>query len=143
VSLCCCGCGATGHVARSGTLTSEIVEFEIKRAFEWLETKVERRHAAVLVLRELAENTPTLFNVHVPEFLQHIWVGLRDQREPVRDAAVEALRACLSLVETRASKMRSQWYNSIFVEVQSVRSDPTESCACETGPISVGSSILR
>ncbi len=109
---------ALGHVARSGTLTSEIVEFEIKRAFEWLESKLERRHAAVLVLRELAEATPTLFNVYVPTFLDHIWVTLRDQKETIREAAIEALRACLSLVATRASKMRAQWYSKIFLEVQ-------------------------
>src|SRR4051812_46511272 len=108
----------SGHVARSGTLTSEIVEFEIKRAFEWLETKLERRHAAVLVLRELAENTPTLFNIHVPAFLDHIWVTLRDPKEQIREAAIEALRACLSLVATRANKSRTDWYSKIFFEVQ-------------------------
>lgn len=47
----------------SGTFTAEYVEFEVKRAFEWLASdRVEnKRHAAVLVLRELALTMPTYF----------------------------------------------------------------------------------
>lgn len=70
---------ALGHLARSGgTLAADTVEFEVKRALEWLEgdRSEQRRYAAVLVLKELAENTPTLFNVHVEKFLSHIWVSL-------------------------------------------------------------------
>ena len=40
----------------------------------------QRRHAAVLVLKELAEHAPTLFNVHVSSFLDHVWVALRDPK---------------------------------------------------------------
>jgi FKBP12-rapamycin complex-associated protein len=40
-------------------LAADIVDFEVKRAFEWLDgNRSERRHAAVLVFKELAENTP-------------------------------------------------------------------------------------
>lgn len=67
---------ALGHLARAGgALTVEFVEFQIKQSLEWLQVeRNERRHlAAVLVLRELAQNTPTLFNVYVDDFLEHIW----------------------------------------------------------------------
>ena len=106
----------TGHLARAGgTLTSDFVEFEVKRALEWLQGTArrlvvplltntarnptfnplysrfclllstgdrseQRRHAAVLVLKELAEHAPTLFNVHVSSFLDHVWVALRDPK---------------------------------------------------------------
>jgi hypothetical protein len=39
-----------------------------------------RRHAAVLVLKELAQNSPTLFYVHVSSFVELIWVTLRDPK---------------------------------------------------------------
>lgn len=39
-----------------------------------------RRHASVLVLKELAQNSPTLFYVHVSAFVEFIWVTLRDPK---------------------------------------------------------------
>jgi len=59
----------------SGTLTAVFVELEVKKALEWLQdAKHEsRRHAAVLVLKELAENAPTLFYVHVSSFFDLVW----------------------------------------------------------------------
>jgi hypothetical protein len=52
-----------------------VVEFEVKRALEWLQdaTHQSRRYAAVLVLKELAENAPTLFYVHVSSFFDLVW----------------------------------------------------------------------
>lgn len=55
----------------SGTFTAEYVEFEVKRSFEWLASdRVEnKRHAAVLVLRELAITMPTYFFQQVRVYL--------------------------------------------------------------------------
>lgn len=78
----------------------------------------QRRHAAVLVLRELAQNTPTLFNVHVASFLDHIWVALRDPKDNIRTGGIEALRACLVLISKRDARWRTQWYDKIFSELQ-------------------------
>lgn len=39
-----------------------------------------RRHAAVMVLKELAHNSPTLFYVHVSTFVDLVWVALRDPK---------------------------------------------------------------
>ena len=102
---------ALGHLARAcGTLAAEVVEFEVKRALEWLDGDMseQRRLAAVLVLKELAENTPTLFNVYVDKFLdeKHIWVALRDSKLEIRLAAIEALRGCLALIAQRVSRHR-------------------------------------
>ena len=70
----------------------------MRRAIEWLSGNhgEARRYAAALIARELAENAPAVFNVHVRAFIDAIWAGLRDQRLLVRDASVAALRVrCL------------------------------------------------
>lgn len=58
----------------------------------------------------MAENASTVFNVHVPEFVDAIWVALRDPTLDVRERAVEALRACLCVIEKRETRWRVQWY---------------------------------
>ena len=67
---------------------------QVRRAIEWLSGNhgEARRYAAALIARELAENAPAVFNVHVRAFIDAIWAGLRDQRLLVRDASVAALR---------------------------------------------------
>lgn len=57
----------------------------------------------------MAENASTVFNVHVPEFVDAIWVALRDPKQTVRERAVEALRACLHVIEKRETRWRVQW----------------------------------
>ncbi|BDA44527.1 Serine/threonine-protein kinase TOR [Coccomyxa sp. Obi] len=109
-----------GHLVKSGgALTADIVEFEVRRAIEWLGDRGEaRRYAAALILRELAENAPAVFNVHVRAFIEAIWAGLRDSKLLVREASVAALRACLVLVEKRETRYRVQWYYRLFEETQ-------------------------
>lgn len=52
-----------GKLAMSGPKAYEYVEFEMKRAFEWLgaDRFEGKRHAAVLILKELAISVPTYF----------------------------------------------------------------------------------
>ncbi|GLT98087.1 hypothetical protein SLE2022_156090 [Rubroshorea leprosula] len=110
-----------GHLARAGgAMTADEVEFQVKTALEWLRgDRIEyRRFAAVLILKEMAENASTVFNVHVPEFVDHIWVALRDPTLPVRERAVEALRACLRVIEKRETRWRVQWYYRMFENTQ-------------------------
>ena len=61
---------------------------------EWLhgEGAGNKRYAAVLILREMAENAPAVFNVHVRSFIEIIWAGLRDPKVLVREASVAALK---------------------------------------------------
>ncbi|XP_038887537.1 serine/threonine-protein kinase TOR-like [Benincasa hispida] len=101
-----------GHLARAGgAMTADEVERQVKIALEWLRgERIEyRRFAAVLILKEMAENASTVFNVHVPEFVDAIWVALRDPQLAVRERAVEALRACLRVIEKRETRWRVQW----------------------------------
>ena len=57
----------------------------------------------MLILRELARHAPTVFNVHVPAFIDAIWPALRDQSLAIREAAVRALRECLVVIEKRVA----------------------------------------
>lgn len=110
-----------GHLARAGgTTTADEVERQVKTALGWLhgERVEHRRFAACLILKEMAENASTVFNVHVPEFVHAIWVALRDPKLFIRERAVEALRACLRVIETRETRWRVQWYYVMFEATQ-------------------------
>eukprot|EP00854_Cymbomonas_tetramitiformis_P013611 gene13611-16092_t len=112
---------ALGHLVRAGgALTADVVEFEVKRGLEWLEAErlEARRFAAVLILHQLAENAPTVFNVHVPSFITAIWPALRDPKIAIRERACDALRSCLCVVEKRETRYRVQWYYKLFEETQ-------------------------
>lgn len=71
-----------------------IIHTQVRRAIDWLQRSQSdsRRYAAVLVLQELAENAPAVFNVHVRAFIDAIWSALRDPKIHVREAAVSALQ---------------------------------------------------
>lgn len=112
---------ALGHLAATGgALTADVVEYQVKKSLEWLqEPRVENhRFAAVLILKEMAENAPTVFNVHVSDFIEAVWVALRDPKMQVREAAVKALRACLCVIEKRETRWRVQWYYRMFERTQ-------------------------
>ncbi|KAG2382314.1 hypothetical protein C9374_005516 [Naegleria lovaniensis] len=111
----------------SKTLTAEWVEFEIKRALEWLKGDDNnnkknddgKRYAAVFVLKELAENAPTLFYGHVQSFLSVIWNGLTDANIGVRTGSVQALHAVLGLISERPTNFRNIWYQDIYNQTNS------------------------
>ncbi|KAF8027864.1 hypothetical protein BT93_E0711 [Corymbia citriodora subsp. variegata] len=101
-------------------MIADEMERQLKIALDWLRgERVEHRLlAAVLILKEMAENASTVFNVHVPEFVDAIWVALRDPDERIREQAVEALRACLRVIEKRETRWRVQWYYRMFEATQ-------------------------
>ncbi|PHT56294.1 hypothetical protein CQW23_04780 [Capsicum baccatum] len=105
-----------GHLDRSGgAMTADKVECQVKVALEWLRgERIEyRRFASVLILKEMAENASTVFNVHVPEFMDSIWVALRDPTLVVLEKAIEALRACLRVIEKHETR-----YYQMFEDTQ-------------------------
>ncbi|XP_058788970.1 serine/threonine-protein kinase mTOR isoform X2 [Phymastichus coffea] len=89
----------------SGTCTAEYVEFEVKKAFEWLsgDRHENKRHAAVLVLKELASTMPTYFYQQVSQFFELVFQAVRDPKPVIREQAVEALRAALVVTAQRES----------------------------------------
>ncbi|KAL0486430.1 phosphatidylinositol kinase-related protein kinase TOR [Acrasis kona] len=132
----------------SKTLTAEWVEFETKRALEWLEGDSRhkddgRRYAAVYVLKELAENAPTLFYAHVQSFLEHIWNGLRDTNYMVREGSVLALRAVLALISDRQSNVRVVWYLDIWNKTREGYSNRNASAESIHGSLLATGELLR
>jgi len=112
---------ALGRLALSGgTLTPEFVEFEVKRALEWLQgdRHESKRYAAVLVLKELAQNAPILIYAYVPQILNLIWVVLKDPKVVIREGAADALSVCLVLIQQREGNSRNTWYTKILEEAQ-------------------------
>eukprot|EP01104_Vermistella_antarctica_P000464 TRINITY_DN1061_c7_g1_i1.p1 TRINITY_DN1061_c7_g1~~TRINITY_DN1061_c7_g1_i1.p1 ORF type:complete len:2466 (-),score=573.86 TRINITY_DN1061_c7_g1_i1:99-7496(-) len=110
---------ALGELVSSGegTLTAECAEREILRAFEMLNTSPGtevRKHTAMLVLREVATNAPTLFYVHVEPLFNDIWVGLHDAKLAVRECSREALAATLEITKRRDTSLRSMWYTKFY-----------------------------
>nr|ALE20544.1 mTOR [Leptinotarsa decemlineata] len=103
----------------SGSKASEYVEFEVKRAFEWLqEDKADgKRHAAVLVLKELANTMPTYFYQQVSQFFELIINVIQDPKVAIRKGAIEALRAALVVTAQReVGKQKVIWYKQCYEE---------------------------
>ncbi|XP_046989267.1 serine/threonine-protein kinase mTOR isoform X1 [Schistocerca americana] len=105
----------------SGTYAAEYVEFEVKRAFEWLsgDRQEGKRLAAVLVLRELAVSMPTYFFQQVQQFFDLIFNAIRDSKAVIREGAVEALRAALVVTTQRETAKQTQkplWYKQCYDE---------------------------
>ncbi|CAL1276558.1 unnamed protein product [Larinioides sclopetarius] len=110
---------AIGRLALvSGTYTAEYVEFEAKRAFEWLsgDRHESKRHAAVLVLRELAVSTPTFFFQQVQQFFDCIFNATCDPKPSIRESAAAALRAALVVTAQRETKetQKTFCYKAIY-----------------------------
>lgn len=104
-----------------GSKGAESFEFDIKRAFEWLseERNELKRHAAVLVLRELAVAMPTFFYQQVSSFFEHIFNAIRDPKPIIREGAGQALRATLIVTSQRESvkqNIKPQWYKQCYDE---------------------------
>jgi FKBP12-rapamycin complex-associated protein len=114
---------AIGRLAQvGGTFSADYVEFEVKRALEWLsgDRHEGRRNAAVLVLRELALNAPTFFYQHAQAFLDNITNAIRDPKPAIREGAVEALRACFAIIAQRETKKNQYqlWYQQVYDEAK-------------------------
>ena len=111
---------ALGRLATlGGTVTAELVEAEVKTALEYLQTERQenRRFAAVLTLRELARNSPTLLYGWTPQILDVIWVALRDPKVMIRESAAEAVSACFEIMSARDQEVRVKWFNRVYEEV--------------------------
>lgn len=138
----------SGRLAKTttGTWATVFVEFEVKRGLEWLtgyylwigsliiasfpkihliypyallgERNELRRHAAVLIIRELAINVPTLVYAYVSDILDLIWAALRDFKVDIRLAAADALSQVLEIIYKRETTKRQEWYMRIKEEAQ-------------------------
>lgn len=114
-----------------GSLISELVDSEVQTALEWLQSDrvEERRYSAVLVLRELARNAPTLMYSYVGFVFDQIWIGLRDPRLLIRATSAETVSACFRIIRERDQEMKQEWMDKMFSEaVKGLRVNTVESC---------------
>ncbi|KAM4062714.1 FAT domain-containing protein [Hirsutella rhossiliensis] len=112
---------ALGKLCRpGGSLISELVDSEVNTALEWLQNDrvEERRYSAVLVLRELARNAPTLMYQFIPTIFDWIWVGLRDPRKLIRATSAETVSACFRIIRERDQEMKQLWMSKIYHEAR-------------------------
>ncbi|KAJ3101832.1 phosphatidylinositol kinase- protein kinase tor1, partial [Physocladia obscura] len=110
---------ALGRLSKpGGTLAAEFVEFEVKRALEWLQAEENRneakRFAAITVLKELTISSPTLIFSDIPQILDLLWTALHDPKVNIRDCGAEVLSTCLQLMHKRESHFRRLWYGKIY-----------------------------
>ncbi|KAK0702845.1 target of rapamycin [Apiosordaria backusii] len=101
-----------------GSLISELVDSEVQTALEWLQSDriEERRYSAVLVLRELARNAPTLMYTYVGYVFEQIWIGLRDSRLLIRETAGETVSACFKIIRERDQELKKDWMDKMLDE---------------------------
>lgn len=107
-----------------GTLTSDFVEFEVKTCIEWLTTSPEnsssnskqeyRKHASLLIITAIANNSPYLLYPYINSLLDNIWRALRDNKLVIRVDAAETLEKCLAIIQDRDSKLTKKWFQRLF-----------------------------
>lgn len=109
---------AIGRLAAVGsTVAPSFLGFEINRALERLEfpdCPEGQVFSSVCILREAAENAPTLFYKSIERFFKNIWTALSHNKSWVRDAAAKALGACLKLTKRRKSQRHEEYCEDIY-----------------------------
>lgn len=113
-------CNAMGKLTLYSGLAGELVEFEVKRSLEWLQSDRQevRRHAAVLNLLAMATYSPTLLYAYVGSVVDNLWIALRDPKVTIRNDAAGCLSECIKIIFQRDSGLRQQWYIKILEESQ-------------------------
>lgn len=96
------------------------MEYEVQKAVGRLQTDKPEfgRHAGVLILKELARNSPTYFHSHIGLVFDKILAPLRDPRIIVRESAAELLAACLEIITQRERQSKSPFLLKILQDAQ-------------------------
>lgn len=105
---------ALGHiVSTAGTRLIEFVEdYHVTPALTWLQNDSfqVRRHAATMILKELAVNAPSTAFRHIEKCFDVIWCAFWDSKIIVRMSAADSLQSYFSLIQQRESNRKSGWY---------------------------------
>ena len=116
-------------VPGGGTITSEFVESEVKNSLEWLtsvpenntNSKLEyKKHAALLILTGLADNSPYLLYPFIDDILENILNAVRDNKIVIREDTAKLLGKCLIVLRTRNNSHENEkWVERLFKECDS------------------------
>ncbi|KZT69244.1 phosphatidylinositol 3-kinase [Daedalea quercina L-15889] len=111
-----------GHIAAVGgsTFGDSWLDYEVQAAIRLLQAEKQEagRYAGVLILKELARNSPTFFHSYIGLVFEKILVPLRDTRVIVRESAAELLAACLEIITIRERQARSPFLVRILQDAQ-------------------------
>jgi serine/threonine-protein kinase mTOR len=111
-----------GQIAEIGgaVFGEGFMDKEVPTAIEMLQGDKQEspRYAGVLILKELARNSPTYFHSHISLVFDKILIPLRDPRLIVREGAGELLAACLEIVIQRERQTRSPYLSKILQDAQ-------------------------
>ncbi|KAF8637601.1 hypothetical protein AX17_002670 [Amanita inopinata Kibby_2008] len=117
-----------GQIAEIGgaAFGERFMDYEVPAAIEFLQPDKQEyyKYAGVLILKELARNSPTYFHSHIGIVLDNILVPLRDPRVHVREGAAELLAACLEIVAQRERQTRSPYLHKILSDAQAGLKQP-------------------
>jgi FKBP12-rapamycin complex-associated protein len=117
-----------GLVVRAGgSQCADVIESEIKRYLEWLQT--DRKFTAVNILRELCVNAPAVFFNYVPRFSAIVISFLADKQISLRTSAFDALSACRLLLVERDTEGKCLEFDQTVLDVadQCFKSATTDS----------------
>jgi serine/threonine-protein kinase mTOR len=110
-----------GKIAEIGgaAFGERFMDKEVPAAIELMQPDKQEspRYAGVLILKELARNSPTYFHSHITVVFDNILVPLRDPRVIVREGAAELLAACLEIV-TQRERHRTSYLFKILQDAQ-------------------------
>ncbi|KAK7686283.1 hypothetical protein QCA50_010507 [Cerrena zonata] len=111
-----------GRIAEIGgpSFGEDFMDYQVQEAIAILQADKQEpgRYAGVLILKELARNSPVYFQAHIGLVFDKILVPLRDPRIIVRESAAELLAACLEIITTRERQTRSPFLLKILQDAQ-------------------------
>lgn len=104
----------------SSNLAADLVESEVKRCIEWLQSdrNEQRRQAAVIEIKSIAKYNGTLLYAYMGQIIDAMWAALRDPKFMIRNDAAEALSVCLEIIYHRDVNLRQRWYSKVWEEAQ-------------------------
>ncbi|KAH9990569.1 FAT-domain-containing protein [Russula vinacea] len=111
-----------GQIAEIGgaTFGEHFMDYEVPAAIGLLQGDKQEpgRYAGVLILKELARNSPIYFHSNIDLVFDKILMPLRDPRVIVREGAAELLAACLEIIAQRERQGRSLHLSKILTDAQ-------------------------
>ncbi|KXN92422.1 Phosphatidylinositol 3-kinase tor2 [Leucoagaricus sp. SymC.cos] len=111
-----------GQIAEIGgaAFGERFMDYEVQGSIDLIQPDKHEspRHAGVLILKELARNSPTYFHPHISVVFDNILIPLRDPRVHIREGASELLAACLEIISTRERQTRSPYLFKILQDAQ-------------------------
>ncbi|KAL4269010.1 Serine/threonine-protein kinase TOR [Pleurotus pulmonarius] len=111
-----------GQIAHAGgsAFGDKFMDYEVQAAIELMQPDKQEspRYAGVLILKELAKNSPSHFSSHIGVVLDNIILPLRDSRVIVREGAAELLAACLEIITKREKQSRNTHLQKILLDAQ-------------------------